>query len=544
MGAFLDWFFEFMTTMLKDGVLRVFSGIFWGIIQIFNIPDYISIFNSHSEEFSAIEWVLSIFAMIVIFLIWILIIVLIIFGLRKYFRFRRSIVGNEDLLEELADMHRDVLRLTKEKERIMALKIGQTSISVDDLNAILNPEDEGGPASIDEATGAALRQGNAAGAGTGTGTGTGEGGEGSAPGAGSTNRFFRLSAVDEKYRFYVEPEYDRSMSLSELCEDFRNFACSRMHLYYEIRTIRLMFAGLASTKMILLQGISGTGKTSLPYSMGKYFKNDATIASVQPSWRDRTELFGYFNEFTKKFNETEFLRRIYEASYNDDINVIVLDEMNIARVEYYFAEMLSVLEMPDPNEWKLELVPASWPDDPVRLKDGKLQIPQNVWYVGTANNDDSTFAVSDKVYDRALVINLDSKGLPFEAPDTEPKQISYKYVEGLYKKAFADYPVNQKYLDDIGKLDLYVIEHFRVAFGNRIMKQMLLFVPAYVACGGTELDGIDYILATKVFRKFEALNLSLIRDEIRGLIAYLDAVFGRGQMHECIAYLERLQKMF
>ena len=537
MGAFLDWFFEFMTTMLKDGVLKIFSGIFWGIVQIFNIPAYISIFNSHSGGFSAIEWVLSIFAMIVIFLIWALLITLLVFALRKYFRFRRSIVGNEDLLEELADMHRDVLRLTKEKERIMALKIGQTSISVDELNAILNPDEEGN-ASIEEAQAARLMR-QSAGEGAGDGTG-----EGSAATAVSSKRFFRLSAVDEKYRFYVEPEYDRSMSLSEICEDFRNFACNRMGLYYDLRTIRLMFAGLASTKMILLQGISGTGKTSLPYSMGKYFRNDATIASVQPSWRDRTELFGYFNEFTKKFNETEFLRRIYEAGYNDDINVIVLDEMNIARVEYYFAEMLSVLEMPDPNEWKLELVPASWPDDPVHLVDGKLQIPQNVWYVGTANNDDSTFAVSDKVYDRALVINLDSKGVPFEAPDTDPKRISYKYIEGLYQKAFKDHPVSQKLLDDIAKLDLYVIEHFRVAFGNRIMKQMLLFVPAYVACGGTELDGIDYVLATKVFRKFEGLNLSLIRDEIRGLIAYLDAVFGRGQMHECITYLERLQKMF
>ena len=538
MGAFLDWFFEFMTTMLKDGVLRIFTGIFWGVVQIFNIPAYISIFNSHSSGFSAIEWVLSIFAMIVIFLIWALLITLAVFGLRKYFRFRRSIVGNEDLLEELADMHRDVLRLTKEKERIMALKIGQTSISVDELNAILNPDEEGN-ASIEEAQAAGMARQAVASGGEGSGEGAGEG-----AGAVSTKRFFRLSAVDEKYRFYVEPEYDRSMSLSEICDDFRNFACSKMHLYYEIRTIRLMFAGLASTKMILLQGISGTGKTSLPYSMGKYFKNDATIASVQPSWRDRTELFGYFNEFTKKFNETEFLRRIYEASYNDDINVIVLDEMNIARVEYYFAEMLSVLEMPDPNEWKLELVPSSWPDDPIHLKDGKLQIPQNVWYVGTANNDDSTFAVSDKVYDRALVINLDSKGVPFEAPETEAKRISYKYIESLYQKAFKDHPVSQKVLDDISKLDLYVIEHFRVAFGNRIMKQMLLFVPAYVACGGTELDGIDYVLATKVFRKFEGLNLSLIRDEIRGLIAYLDAVFGRGQMKECIAYLERLQKMF
>ena len=94
--------------------------------------------------------------------------------------------------------------------------------------------------------------------------------------------------------------------------------------------------------------------------------------------------------------------------------------MNIARVEYYFAEMLSVLEMPNQTEWNLELVASSWDNDPKHLTEGKLQIPPNVWYIGTANNDDSTFAVSDKVYDRALVINLDSKGVEFEAPETGP----------------------------------------------------------------------------------------------------------------------------
>jgi hypothetical protein len=278
--------------------------------------------------------------------------------------------------------------------------------------------------------------------------------------------------------------------------------------------------------------------------MGKYFRNDATIASVQPSWRDRTELFGYFNEFTKKFNETEVLRRIYESTYNDDVNIIVLDEMNIARVEYYFAEMLSILEMPDPNEWKIELVPSTWDSDPKHLENGKLSIPQNVWYVGTANNDDSTFAVSDKVYDRAFVINLDKKGVPFEAPETDSKLISYSYIASLYEQAIQSNPVSQEYLDDIAKLDLYVIEKFRVAFGNRIMKQLNLFVPVYVACGGDPLDGIDYLLATKVFRKFEGLNLSLIRDEIRGLITYMDNMFGKGKMQECIMYLERLQKMY
>ena len=512
-----------MTAML-GGVWQIISNFFLGLVQIFNFPFYFNQIANYKSEFGFFGWVLAVLAFVLTYAIWGGLIFLVVLLIRKYIRFRRTLVGNEDLLEEIADLHRDVLKLTQEKERILAMKVGAGGLSMDELQQLMAPEG---------ANGAAGGSG---------GEGEGDEKDGGTPGDGK--RFFRLSAVDEKYTFYTPPDYDRTMSLSELCNDLRNFACSRAKLYYEIRTIRLMIAGLASTKMILLQGISGTGKTSLPYIMGKYFKNDTTIASVQPSWRDRTELFGYFNEFTKKFNETEVLRRIYESSYNDDINIIVLDEMNIARVEYYFAEMLSVLEMPDPSEWKIELVPAAWPNDPKKLVDGKLQIPQNVWYIGTANNDDSTFSVSDKVYDRALTINLDSKGMPFEAPLTDAKNISYSYVEGLYKKAIEQYPVSDEMLEKIGQLDLYVIEKFRVAFGNRIMKQLKLFVPVYIACGGTELDGIDYILATKVYRKFEGLNLSLIRDEIKGLIMYMDNLFGKGEMKECIAFLQRLQKMY
>ena len=278
--------------------------------------------------------------------------------------------------------------------------------------------------------------------------------------------------------------------------------------------------------------------------MGKFFQNDATIVSVQPSWRDRTELFGYFNEFSKRFNETDVLRRVYESSYNDDVNVIILDEMNIARVEYYFAEMLSIMEMPDPDEWRIELVPSAWENDPQHLQDGKLLIPQNIWYVGTANNDDSTFSVSDKVYDRAFTINIDNKGMPFDAPDVEPRQISYSYVTSLYEKAVEEHPLAQEYLDKLEALDSYVIKKFRVAFGNRIVKQMTIFVPVYVACGGDILEAIDHVLVTKIFRKFDSLNLSLIRDEIKGLINYLNTLFGKDTMVESIAYLERLQKSF
>ena len=525
MDAFMSWFFAFITTILS-GLWEGIKGVLNAIIQFFKFSSLFEQLSRYKNEFNVLGWILCVLTIILTYAIIAFLIFLIVIGIRKYVRFRKTLVGNEDMLEEIADLHRDVVKLTTEKERILAYKFDPSGVTYEQLREYFGDK----PATETQQEKPAAES-----------TETTEKKEIAVDA--NAKRFYRLSAVDEKYTYYIPPNYDRSFSLEQLCEDIRNFACSRSKLYYELKVIRLLIAGLASTKLILLQGISGTGKTSLPYMIGKYFQVDATIASVQPSWRDRTELFGFFNEYTKKFNETEFLKRIYEASFNDDINIIILDEMNIARVEYYFAEMLSILEMPNPNEWKIELVPSSWPGDPTHLHDGKLQIPQNVWYIGTANNDDSTFAVSDKVYDRALVINLDSKGVPFEAPDTAPKFISYSYVEELYQKAIEEHPISEDILQKIGNLDLYVIEKFRVAFGNRIIKQLKIFVPVYVACGGTALEGVDYILATKVFRKFEGLNLSLIRDEIRGLIMYMDKLFGKGEMHECIEYLQRLQKM-
>ena len=511
MAGFLDWFFAFLTTMI-DGIWMIISGIFGGLFQALNVVNYYDQLKNYTGGFTAVDWILAIFAMLLVIAIWGILIYLLVIGIRKYLRFRKSAVGSEELLEEVATLHRDVLKLTKEREKLLALKIGQTDVSIKDLDDILSE------------TGEASEEGEE----------TGE----------LLPRFYKLDSIDQRYLSYVAPEYRQDFTLEDLCRDFRNFACSRMGLFYEEKVIRLLFAGFASTKLILLQGISGTGKTSLPYALGKFFENDATIVSVQPSWRDRTELFGYFNEFSKKFNETDLLRRVYESSYTDDINVVILDELNIARVEYYFAEMLSIMEMPDPNEWKIELVPSSWENDPKHLTDGKLLIPQNTWYVGTANNDDSTFSISDKVYDRALTINIDNKGIPFEAPDTPPSLINYTAVQALYDQAIAENPVDPRYLEMIEDLDTYVIKKFRVAFGNRIMKQLKIFVPVYVACGGDPLEGIDHILATKVFRKFEMLNLSLIRDEIKGLINYLNTLFGKDKMKSSIEFLDRLQRTY
>ena len=342
----------------------------------------------------------------------------------------------------------------------------------------------------------------------------------------------------------MEPVFDDEITLAQLVDDYRRFACSQMHLYYTEEIIRRFVAGMASSKLLILEGISGTGKTSLPYSFSRFLDNPATMISVQPSYRDRTELLGYFNEFSKRFNETEFLRALYEAGYREEPSIIVLDEMNLARIEYYFAEMLSVLEMPSQDEWVLDLVPTAWPGDPKHLFDGKIRVPNSIWFVGTANNDDSTFTITDKVYDRAMPIELNERADAFECDPQSSCRITSQHLEQMFAQAKRDYPISRETEEKLQKLDNYLQTRFKLAFGNRIIKQMHDFIPVYVACGGTELDGMDYIVARKVLKKLESMNITFVRDEIRSLIEYIEKVFGKANMPDSKAYLTRIQNIF
>ena len=348
------------------------------------------------------------------------------------------------------------------------------------------------------------------------------------------SRFYMLSQIDAYYRdVYKSPRYNNEITLEKICENFRNFSARYLKLYYDIEDIRRFIGGLAVTRLIILQGMSGTGKTSLAYAFGEYLSNKTVVVPIQPMWKERTDLVGYYNEFTKKFNETTLLYKMYEANYNDEVYITVLDEMNIARIEYYFAEFLSLLELPNPEGRNLDVVSDKWENDPILLKEGKLRLPINMWFVGTANNDDSTFAISDKVYDRAMVLNLDKRAKPFEAPRVEKMKISSSYLQKLYKEAQEEYEISERNLRRIRKLDEFMIQTFHLTFGNRIMKQIQAYVPVIVSCGGTELEAIDDILSRKVFRKLESKNPVYVRQQVETVCAYLDELFGQDKLPLC-----------
>ena len=552
MSEFLKFAFELLSQVVYN-IAQVLASLLKLLIT--GWAEYFLIFKTYIGTLNIAGKILSVLLMLILIAIPVLIVVLIVRKIILKHQLKNDDVDNSELYKEIGRLNKQVLNLMDEKNSILALKVnamggteripymGASALVDDGIPTVGNVTNASGEAAASVVPSAVAAGGKA----------------GVVPGAviaGGTlkavledkpdvlHRFPKLQLVDEKYANYVEPAFNNDISLEEFADNYRLFAASQMHLYYTPEIIRRFVAGMAASKLLILEGISGTGKTSLPYSFSRYMNNPATIVSVQPSFRDRTELLGYFNEFSKRFNETEFLRALYEANYRQEPTMIVLDEMNLARIEYYFAEMLSVLEMPSKDEWVLDLVPTAWDGDPVKLDAGKIHVTDGTWFIGTANNDDSTFTITDKVYDRAMPIELNERTDAFEC-DLQPAcEITTEHLLYLFQKAKVEHPISDVMMENIQKLDKYLLTRFKLSFGNRIMKHMYDFIPVYVACGGTELDAMDYIVARTVLKKFESLNVSFVRDEITGLISYIEKIFGTEGMNDSKEYLRRIQNLY
>lgn len=546
MSDFLKFAFEVLSQVVYN-----IAGVIAAAIKLLvtGWRDYFTIFFTYFGTLSLVAKILSILLMLILIAIPILAVILLV----RYWMLRRRLRGdkedNAELYREIGRLNRQVLDLIEEKNKILALKVnamggteripymGASALTDDILPTVGNVTGKGGTAAAGvpgEISSAQITIAN--------GTVNDKSEETASVPDGS--RFPKLTLVDMKYHDYIRPVFDDEVTLEQLVENYRLFACSQMHLYYTPEIIRRFVAGMASSKLLILEGISGTGKTSLPHSFSRFLCNPATMVSVQPSFRDRTELLGYFNEFSKRFNETEFLRALYEANYREEPSMVILDEMNLARIEYYFAEMLSILEMPSHDEWVLDLVPTAWEGDPVKLFDGKIQVPDSIWFIGTANNDDSTFTITDKVYDRAMPIELNERADAFTCDPQPACRVTSVHLQEMFAKAKREHPISEATLTKLDKLDGYLQTRFKLAFGNRIIKQMYDFIPVYVACGGKELDGMDYIVARKVLKKLESLNVTFVRDEIRSLIEYIEKVFGKSNMTDSKAYLTRIQNLY
>ena len=169
------------------------------------------------------------------------------------------------------------------------------------------------------------------------------------------------------------------------------------------------------------------------------------------------------------------------------------------------------------------------------LIDGrKIRVADNIWFVGTANRDESTFEISDKVYDRAQVVSLNRKGVSEGSyTPVSAKFISVEKLESLFSDAITNNKHRKAIVERLDALDAILMEKFDLSFGNRIVTQTINFVGVFTAAGGTLENALDYQISTKILRK--VIN----SDDEEALLKLLGAV---SDYPETKRLLEKRQK--
>lgn len=274
-------------------------------------------------------------------------------------------------------------------------------------------------------------------------------------------------------------------NFDELINHIQKFLYEKYHLYYNRDILNSIYLGIQTGQLILLVGHPGTGKSSLAQYIPTAFGSpQSAMIPVQPSWSDKEDLLGYYNSLEKTYISTHFLDALIKtchlaAQYTERIFFICLDEMNLAHIEYYFSEFLSILQgnrvlnlysKNIENDIKIELQYngfSTFKIDPDIFKREKfnslsilekkyylslcrmatmlakypasIKIPSNIVFIGTLNQDATTHDISPKVLDRSFVIRLED---PKETPSLDMENFQTNPVE--YKPLSEFNPIHRE----------------------------------------------------------------------------------------------------
>ncbi len=217
-------------------------------------------------------------------------------------------------------------------------------------------------------------------------------------------------------------EIDTSKKTDELIIESMDYHSQKRNLFYNMKDFVNIHTALKCNSLVILSGLSGTGKSAIVDIYARALginnttnpdENRMLFIPVRPSWNDDSDLLGYVDLVHMVYRASDsgfvdFLVRAQKDENKDKLFIVCFDEMNLARVEHYFSQFLSLLERPT-NQRELQLYDKQYSGRLYNSKEypNRIKIGDNVKFIGTVNIDESTYHFSDKVLDRANVIRLD-----------------------------------------------------------------------------------------------------------------------------------------
>lgn len=305
------------------------------------------------------------------------------------------------------------------------------------------------------------------------------------------------------------------------------------------------FLAMTVSPLVILSGISGTGKSLLPRKFAKLTNSKFHPIPVQPQWSDNSDLFGFVPTLSPtKFVEGRLIKSLRDAHDNPDTLVIaLLDEMNLAPVEHYFSDFLSVAESrerkggklgSDPLPIELPAVPnAGLPDPEADLRG--IELPSNLRVIGTANMDETTHSFSPKVLDRAFTIEFDDPDLTSFASSAAAGTATFEVLSNIVID-----PANAISVLEARTVNQTLFEHIAqrlseiqdilspagIKFGYRTRDAILLYLHFWWHLGLSDImsgyAALDFCILQKVLPKVSGSG-DVLADALNNLAAWLQA---------------------
>ena len=356
-----------------------------------------------------------------------------------------------------------------------------------------------------------------------------------------------------------EDEMDGKSNLNELIsiesqiKHIKKYINSKGFIYsYE--DLCNFYLCLKTKPFVILAGISGTGKSKLvklfAEAIGATSSNDQyNLISVKPDWNDSTELLGYKN-LNDEFIKGKLTEIIIESSKEENKNkpyFICLDEMNLARVEYYLSEYLSLIETRTINENGNVITELIFPKS-LSLDDSlkNLIIPDNLYVVGTVNMDDTTFSFSRKVLDRANTIefsNVNLELLSFEEEEVNPFEVTNDSLRTRFLNIKDALKVDKDFVEGINKKIIELNNLLKLGnkqFGYRVRDEIVFYMVENKLSNLLDEDvAFDFQIMQKILPTISGSEL-VIKNILIGLYNYCNP---NNEISDGIDYIKEAEKI-
>jgi len=274
---------------------------------------------------------------------------------------------------------------------------------------------------------------------------------------------------------------------------------------YSYEELSNFYLSLKTKPFVILAGISGTGKSKLVRLFAESINAKFKSIPVKPDWNDSTELLGYKN-IKDEFVKGELYKVIDEAKEHLDTPYFVcLDEMNLARVEYYLSEYLSVIESRKFETDKIvtdKLFSESYFEN---VEDNNISIPENLYIIGTVNMDDTTFSFSRKVLDRANTIEfseVDLETLDFLTDEAETLVVDNSLLKTQFLNIKDALEIDRTYVEEINEKIVEInniLKPYSKHFGYRVRDEIVFYMLENKLANLLEEDmAFDYQIMQKI----------------------------------------------